>query len=106
MWISGSRHPNLRLTARGVCFLLLSVFFLTGVPLRAEIGLILLYQRIGSPVAQYLVTCRYQPTCSVYALEKLEECGFWKGNFEISKRLLMCSPFGCLVDALADHDPS
>ena len=90
----------------GACILLLSALFLTNLPLRAEKGLIRFYQRFASPVAQYVVTCRYQPTCSVYALEELERRGFWQGNLKIAGRLLMCSPFGYLVDLVSGEETS
>ncbi|KEO52846.1 membrane protein insertion efficiency factor YidD [Thioclava pacifica] len=38
--------------------------------------------------------CRYQPTCSVYALEALERHGAIKGGWLAGKRLLSCHPWG------------
>jgi len=38
--------------------------------------------------------CRYQPTCSVYALEALERHGAFKGGWLAAKRILSCHPFG------------
>ncbi|KFE36630.1 membrane protein insertion efficiency factor YidD [Thioclava atlantica] len=38
--------------------------------------------------------CRYQPTCSVYALEALERHGAIKGGWLAAKRLLSCHPWG------------
>ncbi|SOB94765.1 membrane protein insertion efficiency factor YidD [Rhodobacter maris] len=38
--------------------------------------------------------CRYQPTCSVYALEALERHGALKGGWLAAKRLLSCHPWG------------
>ena len=90
----------------GACILLLSALFLTNLPLRAETGLIRFYQRFASPVTQYLVTCRYEPTCSVYALEQLDRYGFWQGNLKIAGRLFMCSPLGYLVDAFRGEETS
>ena len=64
-----------------------------------EMSALHLYQRFGSPVMGYMVTCRFTPTCSHYAVEVLEEQGFWKGNLMILERLLYCSPIGALLGA-------
>lgn len=37
--------------------------------------------------------CRYEPTCSHYALEALEAHGPWRGSWLAIKRLLRCHPF-------------
>ena len=64
-----------------------------------EMSAIHLYQRFGSPVMEYMATCRFTPTCSHYAVEVLQERGFWKGNLLIVERLLYCSPIGALLGA-------
>jgi uncharacterized protein len=38
--------------------------------------------------------CRFQPTCSVYALEALEKHGAFKGSWLAAKRIGKCHPFG------------
>lgn len=38
--------------------------------------------------------CRYQPTCSQYALDALEEHGAFKGSYLAAKRILRCQPWG------------
>ena len=38
--------------------------------------------------------CRYQPTCSAYALEALEKHGGIKGGWLALKRIGRCQPFG------------
>ncbi len=38
--------------------------------------------------------CRYQPTCSAYALEALEKHGVFKGGYLSAKRILSCHPWG------------
>ncbi|MDW3223021.1 MAG: membrane protein insertion efficiency factor YidD [Paracoccaceae bacterium] len=38
--------------------------------------------------------CRYQPTCSAYALEALQKHGGVKGGLLTLKRLLRCHPWG------------
>ena len=44
--------------------------------------------------------CRYQPTCSVYALEALERHGALKGGALMVGRLCRCHPWGA-----AGYDP-
>ena len=39
-------------------------------------------------------SCRYQPTCSQYALEALKLHGPFKGGYLTARRLLRCHPFG------------
>lgn len=39
------------------------------------------------------VECKFQPTCSEYAMQAYEKYGFWKGSFLTIKRLLRCNPF-------------
>ena len=38
--------------------------------------------------------CRYQPTCSVYALEALERHGAAKGGYLMVHRICRCHPWG------------
>ena len=38
-------------------------------------------------------TCRYEPTCSAYALEALEKHGALKGTWLSIKRVGRCHPF-------------
>lgn len=38
--------------------------------------------------------CRFQPTCSHYAIEALREWGFFKGFFLAARRILRCHPWG------------
>ncbi|WBL32677.1 membrane protein insertion efficiency factor YidD [Sinirhodobacter sp. HNIBRBA609] len=38
--------------------------------------------------------CRYQPTCSAYALEALQRHGAFKGGYLAAKRILSCHPLG------------
>jgi len=54
--------------------------------------LIKFYQNFISPYTPS--TCRYQPTCSHYTKEALEEHGFFKGGKFALKRLLSCHPWG------------
>lgn len=36
--------------------------------------------------------CRFEPTCSVYAMQALELYGPWRGSWLTIKRLLRCHP--------------
>ena len=38
--------------------------------------------------------CRFQPTCSAYALEALERHGAWRGSWLALRRILRCRPGG------------
>ncbi|MBE0452182.1 MAG: membrane protein insertion efficiency factor YidD [Roseovarius sp.] len=38
--------------------------------------------------------CRYQPTCSQYALEALEAHGAWRGGWLAARRIARCNPWG------------
>ncbi|MCY3675512.1 MAG: membrane protein insertion efficiency factor YidD [Paracoccaceae bacterium] len=51
-----------------------------------------LYRLIGSPFVG--MHCRFQPTCSAYALEALEKHGAIKGTWLTIKRLGKCHPWG------------
>lgn len=39
-------------------------------------------------------SCRFQPTCSAYALEALERHGGFRGGWLTLRRLLRCNPWG------------
>ena len=58
---------------------------LVALPVRA-------YRLILSPWVGH--GCRYQPTCSAYALEALERHGALKGSYLAAKRVLSCHPLG------------
>lgn len=38
-------------------------------------------------------SCRYYPTCSVYAIEALERHGAMRGSWLATRRILRCHPF-------------
>jgi len=50
------------------------------------------YQLVISPF--FPPSCRYQPTCSEYALEALKQHGPFYGSWLTLKRLLRCQPWG------------
>jgi len=39
-------------------------------------------------------SCRYQPTCSAYALDALEKHGAVRGSWLALKRIARCHPWG------------
>lgn len=57
-------------------------------------GLILMirfYRSCISPLKP--PTCRFYPTCSLYAIEAIEKYGAFKGGYLAGKRILKCHPF-------------
>jgi hypothetical protein len=61
-------------------------------------GLIRLYQITLSPILGG--ACRFEPSCSAYALEAVERHGAVRGARLALARLLRCHPFGA-----AGYDP-
>lgn len=61
-------------------------------------GGIRLYQLTLSPI--FGGACRFDPSCSEYALQALDRHGAWKGLQLAGARLLRCHPFGS-----AGYDP-
>jgi hypothetical protein len=51
-----------------------------------------LYQILLSPLLG-ANKCRYQPTCSHYAIGAIEEWGVLKGGYMAVKRILRCHPW-------------
>ena len=49
------------------------------------------YQRFISPALPR--SCKYEPTCSRYAVQTIEEFGILRGLVLASWRLLRCNPF-------------
>ncbi|WHU46960.1 membrane protein insertion efficiency factor YidD [Gordonia sp. L191] len=60
-------------------------------PRRALIFVIELYRTWVSPMR--LPTCRFEPTCSAYAVEALTRHGFFHGGALAVLRLLKCGPW-------------
>ncbi|HAC15104.1 MAG TPA: membrane protein insertion efficiency factor YidD [Bacteroidetes bacterium] len=56
------------------------------------------YQIMISPY--FPSSCRYQPTCSQYAIDALKNHGALKGTWLTTKRILRCHPW-----AKGGHDP-
>ncbi|WP_419166162.1 membrane protein insertion efficiency factor YidD [Candidatus Palauibacter sp.] len=62
------------------------------------IGAIRAYQLVVSPWLP--PGCRYEPSCSEYALTSLRRFGAGQGSYLVVRRLLRCQPFGSY-----GHDP-
>lgn len=58
---------------------------------KLSIYLIKLYQKIPGI---WHFNCRYYPTCSQYAIEAIEEYGFFRGWYLAIRRIIRCNPFG------------
>lgn len=67
-------------------------------PKTAAIGLLKAYKYLISPFLP--PSCRFTPTCSIYASEAIERYGLCKGFFLAVKRLCRCHPF-----ARGGYDP-
>jgi len=59
--------------------------YLFALPVRA-------YRTIGSPWVGH--GCRYQPTCSAYAIDALQKHGGIKGGWLAARRIGRCHPWG------------
>jgi putative membrane protein insertion efficiency factor len=57
---------------------------------RAAIGPIRVYQRVVSPLLPR--RCKYEPTCSQYAVDAVEQFGVVRGLILATWRLLRCNP--------------
>lgn len=65
---------------------------------RAVVAVLRFYRTAISPVRPPV--CRYQPSCSAYAIEAFERFGAVKGGWLALRRLLRCHPFHA-----GGHDP-
>ncbi len=62
---------------------------------RILLALVWLYRRVMSPVHHALIgpCCRFEPTCSNYAIEAIRKKGMVRGLLLASWRLLRCNPW-------------
>lgn len=59
---------------------------------RFLVGLISLYRLVLSPLLE--PSCRFQPTCSAYALEAVRRHGGRRGGLMAIRRIMRCHPWG------------
>ena len=73
-------------------------------PQRALMGLVRAYRLLLKPWLGN--ACRFEPTCSAYALQALQQHGALAGSALAAGRILRCNPWcdgGC--DAVPAHPP-
>lgn len=73
-----------------------AVALLIGLPQRLLIGLVRGYRLLLKPWLGN--ACRFEPTCSAYALDALQRHGAAAGSYLAARRLLRCHPWcdgGC-----------
>ena len=58
---------------------------------RLAVGILLLYRRLISPLLP--PACRFQPSCSCYAIESFRKYGVGRGAWLTLRRLAKCHPF-------------
>lgn len=67
-------------------------------PRNILIALVLFYRWVLSPLKLAIfgagARCRFEPSCSAYALEALQRHGFFYGSWLAGRRLLRCHPWG------------
>jgi uncharacterized protein len=56
------------------------------------IGLVWVYRYTLSPLLG--VNCRFEPTCSAYAMQALRRHGVFRGSVLAAKRIARCHPWG------------
>lgn len=72
-----------------------------GLAARAAIGGVRFYQRRLSWATRGW--CRFEPSCSQYAIEAIERHGAWRGGAMGLWRILRCNPWGgCGYDPVPD----
>jgi putative membrane protein insertion efficiency factor len=57
-------------------------------------GALLLLRAYQGAASGRVLTCRYYPSCSNYAVEAFSVHGFWRAFGLTGRRLLRCRPFG------------
>jgi len=55
------------------------------------LALLRFYKRWISPLLG--ARCRFQPTCSVYAMDAVQRYGAWRGSWLAIRRIGRCHPF-------------
>ena len=55
------------------------------------VAMVRLYQILIAPLLG--ANCRFQPSCSQYAIDALKKYGFFRGSWMAAKRIFRCHPF-------------
>jgi putative membrane protein insertion efficiency factor len=63
----------------------------TALARRVVVAPVVAYQRVVSPLLPR--RCKYEPTCSRYAVEAVREVGVVRGTILAAWRLVRCNPF-------------
>ena len=58
---------------------------------RVAVAPVLAYQRVVSPLLPR--RCKYEPTCSAYAVQAVRELGVVRGTILAAWRVLRCNPW-------------
>jgi len=71
--------------------------------------LVRIYRAVISPALAAIFgplgRCRFEPSCSRYALEAVQKHGAMRGSFLASKRICRCHPWGgCGEDPVPEKD--
>lgn len=66
--------------------------------INALLALVWLYRRLVSPALPR--RCKYEPTCSAYAVDAIKKLGVVRGSIVAAWRLLRCNPL-----SHGGHDP-
>ncbi len=72
---------------------------------RLALGAIEAYQRRGGGARHFAVACNFTPTCSVYARQAIDECGFLHGARLALGRIRRCTVRD-QVDTIDDPVPT
>ena len=59
---------------------------------RLAVALVHTYQLLLSPFVGG--ACRFEPSCSTYAIQAIEQHGFFAGGRLAARRVMKCHPFG------------
>jgi len=69
-----------------------AVQWLRQVPRRLATGLVHAYQLGIAPMLG--PACRYEPSCSAYAIEAIKRYGVMRGSWLAMSRIIRCNPLG------------
>jgi putative membrane protein insertion efficiency factor len=58
---------------------------------RVVVGIIEVYRKAISPL--FRPSCRFEPSCSLYACDAIREFGVIRGSWLAARRILKCHPF-------------